>query len=86
MVEVGEEVGTLRPKVGALFFLGEHTKGGSGRADEELRPPLSAVPGPHLEGPAHPVGARGALLPSADPFRTQVLASAGHLAPGPQAR
>lgn len=67
------------------FLPGAQVEGGSGRADQGLRQWLSAVPGAHLEGPAHPLGTRGALLPSADPLRTQVLAPAGHLAQRPQA-
>lgn len=56
------------------------------KGEQGLRQWLSAVLSPHLEGSAHPVGTRGALLPAADPFRPQVLAPAGHLAPGPQTR
>lgn len=78
--------GALRPKTGVLSLPPRALmEGRSGMVDQRLRQWLSAVSGPHLEGPAHPVGARGALLSAADPFGTQVFAPARHLAPRPQA-
>lgn len=60
-------------------------EGGCGKASGGLKQCPSAVPGPHLEGPTHPVGTRGSLLPAADPFWPQVLAPEGYLAQRSQA-
>lgn len=76
----------LRPSVRVLPSSSSIHRGRLREGEQGLSQWLSAVPSTHLEGPAHPVGTRGALLPAADPFRPQVLAPAGHLAPGPQAR
>lgn len=81
----GKGSGFLISKTGFLSSLAITDGGRVWEGKQGLKQWLSAVPGPHLEGPAHPFGTRGSLLPAPDPFWPQVFAPEGYPAQRPQA-